>query len=140
MLETFASCGAQSFVITKTKLEWPGHKEVKWGKTYSLDELRQRLPAMVRMSARREEETVPDGRRVSAGENLIMRPFGRNVAFIQLDDLAEEQLDKLRDAACIIHTTSPGNFQAWIAVSGAPEGQGAIEGVYPSRAPSRRGL
>jgi len=28
MLDTFASCGAESFVITKTKLEWPGHKEV----------------------------------------------------------------------------------------------------------------
>jgi hypothetical protein len=32
MLDTFASCGAQSFVVTKTELEWPGHKKVKWGK------------------------------------------------------------------------------------------------------------
>ena len=37
MLDIFASCGAQSFVLTKTELEWPGHKKLKWGKTYSLE-------------------------------------------------------------------------------------------------------
>jgi hypothetical protein len=47
MPDTFASCGARSFVITKTELEWPGHKKVKWGKTYSTEELRQKLPSMV---------------------------------------------------------------------------------------------
>jgi RepB DNA-primase from phage plasmid len=123
MLDTFASCGAESFVITKTRLEWPGHKEVIWGKTYSLDELRAKLPAMVRAAARRTPEIVPGEKKMSAGENLIMRPFGRNTAFIQLDDLAPEQLDRVRDAACIIHATSPGNYQAWIATSGAPEGK-----------------
>ena len=123
MLDTFASCGAESFAITKTKLEWPGHKEVKWGKTYPLDELREKLPAMVRAASRRRPEIVPDERKIWAGENLIMRPFGRNTAFIQLDDLAPDQLGKVRDAACIIHATSPGNYQAWITVSGAPEGK-----------------
>jgi RepB DNA-primase from phage plasmid len=123
MLETFASCGAESFVITKTKLEWPGHKEVLWGHTYSLDELRGKLPAMVRTASRRKLETVPGEREVLAGENLIIRPSGSNVAFIQLDDLAPEQLDKVRDAACIIHATSSGNYQAWIAVTGVPEGK-----------------
>lgn len=123
MLETFASCGAESFVITKTSLEWPGHKKAKWGKTYSLEELRPKLQGMVRTAGRRGEEVLPDGRKVWAGENLIMRPFGRNVAFVQLDDLVPEQLEKVRDAACIIHATSPGNYQAWIAVRGAPEGK-----------------
>jgi hypothetical protein len=122
MLETFASCGAQSFVITKTELEWPGHKKVIWGKTFPLDELREKLPAMVRTAAKRQLVTVPDGRKVSAGENVIIRPLGRNTAFIQLDDLTPEQLGKVRDAACIIHTTSPGNYQAWIAAKGVPEG------------------
>jgi hypothetical protein len=123
MLETFASCGADSFTITKTKLEWPGHKEAKWGKTYSLGELRQKLPQMVRTAGKREEEILPDGRKVWAGENLIMRPIGRKTAFIQLDDLAPDQLDRVRHAACIIHATSPGSYQAWIAVSGVPEGK-----------------
>src|SRR6516162_10058947 len=100
MLGTFASCGAENFVITKTELEWPGHKKVIWGKTYSADELRQTLPAIVRTAARRQPVTVPDGRKIVAGENVIIRPFGRNTAFIQLDDLAPEQLDKVRAAAC----------------------------------------
>ena len=119
MLDTFASCGAESFHITKTKLEWPGHKEVIWGKTFPLEELRAKLPAMVRTAALRRPTIVPDGRKIWAGENLIMRPFGRNTAFIQLDDLAHDQLQQVRDAACIIHATSPGNYQAWIAVTGA---------------------
>jgi len=37
MLDIFASCGAQSFVLTKTELEWEKHKKVKWGKPFSLD-------------------------------------------------------------------------------------------------------
>ena len=48
MLDLFTSVGARSFVITKTELEWPHHKKVKWGKTYSAAELRNLLPAMVR--------------------------------------------------------------------------------------------
>ena len=122
MLDTFAGCGAESFVVTKTELEWPGHKKVIWGKAYSLDELRRKLPAMVRTAADRHPMPLPDGETMMAGENLIMRPFGRN-AFIQLDDLAPEQLSQVREAACIIHATSPGNYQAWIAVSGVPEGK-----------------
>jgi hypothetical protein len=122
MLGTFASCGAENFVITKTELEWPGHKKVIWGKTYSADELRQMLPAIVRTAAKRQPVTGPDGRKIGAGENVIIRPFGRNTAFIQLDDLAPEQLDKVRAAACIIYTTSPGSYQAWIAASNVPEG------------------
>jgi len=127
MHETFASCGAQSFVITKTELEWPGHKKVKWGKTYSTEELREKLPAMVRAAATRRPVMLPDGRRMLAGENLIMRPTGAHTAFVQLDDLQPEQLERLRQAACIIHATSPGNYQAWIAVSGLPEGEGAFK-------------
>src|SRR5579872_3961579 len=96
MHETFASCGAQSFVITKTELEWPGHKKVKWGKTYSTEELREKLPAMVRAAATRRPVMLPDGRRMLAGENLIMRPTGAHTAFVQLDDLQPEQLERLR--------------------------------------------
>ena len=58
-----------------------------------------------------------------AGENLIIRPTGPGVAFVQLDDLNSEQLDRVRPAVFIIHATSPGNHQAWIAVSGLPEGK-----------------
>ncbi len=59
-----------------------------------------------------------------AGENVIIRPMGSGVAFVQLDDLkTQEQIDRVRPATFIIHETSPGNRQAWIAVSGVPEGK-----------------
>jgi hypothetical protein len=48
---------------------------------------------------------------------------GPNVQFVQLDDLSPERLDRVRPAAFIIHSTSPGNHQAWIAVSGLPAGK-----------------
>jgi hypothetical protein len=40
MIEIFASDGAQSFVVTKTDL--------LGGKSYSLSQLREKLPSMVR--------------------------------------------------------------------------------------------
>jgi hypothetical protein len=123
MLDTFASVGAHSFVVTKTELEWPGHKKVKWGKPYSDSELREKLPAMMRTAAIRRPVTLDDGQTVLAGENLIIRPISDHTAFVQLDDLKPDQLDRIRPAVFIIHATSPGNYQGWIAVSGVPEGK-----------------
>jgi hypothetical protein len=43
---------------------------------------------------------------------------------VQLDDLkTQEQIDRVRPAAFIIHETRPGNRRAWTAVSGVPEGK-----------------
>jgi hypothetical protein len=124
MLDIFASCGAQSFVVTKTELEWKGHKKVKWGKPYSLEALREKLPPILRTAAIRRPVTLPEGQQVLAGENVIIRPTGPGVAFVQLDDLkTQEQVECARPAACVIHETSPGNHQAWIAVSGVPAGK-----------------
>src|ERR1700733_8038675 len=122
MVDTFASCGATSFFLTKTELEWPGHKKVKWGKNYSLVALREKLPTIIRTAAIRKPCDLPGGQEMMAGENVIIRPTGQGVAFVQLDDLnTPEQLDRVRPAACIIHATSPRNYQAWVAVSGVPE-------------------
>jgi hypothetical protein len=94
MVDTFASCGATSFVVTKTELEWPDHKKAKWGKDYSLESLREKLPAIVRTAAIRHPVRLPDGQEVMAGENVIIRPTGPDVAFVQLDDLnTTEQLE-----------------------------------------------
>jgi hypothetical protein len=124
MLDIFASCGAQSFILTKTELEWKDHKILKWGKTYSLEELREKLPQILRTAAIRHPATLPSGEQVSAGENVIIRPTGPSVSFVQLDDLkAQEQIDRVRPAAFVIHETSPDNRQAWIAVSGVPAGK-----------------
>jgi len=128
MVDTFASCGANSFVVTKLELEWPGHKKAKWGKHYSLESLREKLPAIVRTAAIRHPMRLPDRQEVMAGENVIIRPTGPNVAFIQLDDLrTPEQLEQVRPAAFIIHATSPGSYQAWLAISGEPEDKEAFK-------------
>jgi RepB DNA-primase from phage plasmid len=111
--------GARDFVVTKTDIE----QCVKWGKHYTAAEVHRQLPAMVRTAAIRRPHHLPSGETVMAGENLIIRPTGPDIAFVQLDDLSAEQLDRVRPAAFIIHATSRGNHQAWIAVSGVPAGK-----------------
>jgi hypothetical protein len=115
--------GARSFVVTKTDI----NQQLIWGKTYPADDLRRLMPAMVRTAAVCKPCPIPDGETVMAGENLIIRPIGPGVAFVQLDDLNAPQLDRIGPAAFIIHATSPGNHQAWIAVSGVPEGKEAFQ-------------
>jgi hypothetical protein len=78
---------------------------------------------MVRTAAELRRHTLPDGQVVSAGENLIVRPTGPEVVFVQLDDIAADQLDRLRPSSCLIIETSPGNHQAWIAVSGVDKAE-----------------
>jgi hypothetical protein len=114
MLDVFTSVGARSFVVTKLTVD----QQIIWGKPYSAVELREKLPAMVRTAAEQKAYALPGGKLVSAGENLIVRPSGPDVIFVQLDDLGTDQLERVRPASCIIVNTSPGNFQAWIAVSG----------------------
>ena len=123
MLDTFTSVGADTFAVTKTDIL----QAVKWGKPYSAAELQERLPAMLRTAAIRRPCKISDTETVMAGENLIIRPTGPGVAFIQIDDLSADQLDHVRPAAFIIHATSPGSHQAWIAVSGLPAGKEAFK-------------
>ena len=49
---------------------------------------------------------------------MIVRPHGPAVTFIQLDDLKAENLARLAPAVFLILETSPGNFQAWVAMRG----------------------
>jgi hypothetical protein len=124
MLDLFASVGANRFYVTKTDvLE---EKTMAWPAT--LARLRETLPAILRVAATRKPcrcRTV-EGTAIMAGENVIIRPMGEATTFIQLDDLSAEVLDRIRPVAFLILATSPGNHQAWIAVSdlrGAPEDQ-----------------
>jgi hypothetical protein len=50
--------------------------------------------------------------------NLTIRPRGRGVRFIQLDDLAADKLPALAAAMFLIIETSPGNHEAWLALPG----------------------
>jgi RepB DNA-primase from phage plasmid len=117
MIDTFASVGASKIHVTKTGI----NGDVQWGKPYSPEDLRKVLPAMLRVAAKLDDCDLLDkaGNVVGharAGGNLMVRPMSETSAFIQLDDLTEAKLDRVRAVAFITVRTSPGNNQAWIAV------------------------
>ncbi len=105
MLEAFASVGATRFDVTWTTRA--GDKE--WFRRgVNLADLRHTLPAML--------DNAPAKQR-----NIIVRPHGAAVTFIQLDDLAPANLARLSPAVFLILETSPANFQAWVAMRGAED-------------------
>jgi hypothetical protein len=71
----------------------------------SLADLARTLPAMLDAATAEQR-------------NLIVRPAGLGVTFLQLDDLAADQLTRLAPAVFLTLETSPGNFQAWLALPG----------------------
>ena len=105
MLDAFASVGASRFDVTWTTRA--GDKE--WFRRgINLPDLTRTMPAMLR--------SAPDMQR-----NIIVRPHGPAVTFIQLDDLKALSLDRIAPAVFLILETSPGNFQAWLAMPGADD-------------------
>lgn len=123
MLDIFTSVGAREFILTRFDIE----KNLTWGKSYTGPELREKLTTIMRLTAMRYPYTLQDGKTVETGDNLAIRPTGPDVNFFQLDDLKEPQLDRLKQAAFLMHETSPGNYQAWIAVSGLPKDKEAVK-------------
>jgi RepB DNA-primase from phage plasmid len=106
MLDAFASIGATHFDLTWTTAA--GNKD-GFRRGVSIGELRHKLPAMI-------------GVATSSQRNVIVRPRGTGrVAFIQLDDLDADKLKPLAPAVFLALETSPGNFQAWVALHGAED-------------------
>jgi RepB DNA-primase from phage plasmid len=102
MLDAFASVGATSFDVTWTTAA--GDKE--WfRRSMSLAELARTLPWMLDDAAGKQR-------------NVIVRPHGPAVTFLQLDDLKAVSLPRLAPAVFLVLQTSPGNFQAWAAIAG----------------------
>ncbi len=102
MLDTFAGVGATRFDVTRTTR---GGNKDWFRRSVSLADLARTLPAMLDTAT-------------AAERNVIVRPHGPGVSFIQLDDLAADQLPRLAPAVFLILETSPGNFQAWLALAG----------------------
>jgi RepB DNA-primase from phage plasmid len=102
MLDTFASVGATRFDVTSTTRA--GEKD--WfRRNVSLADLARILPAML-------DAAIIEQR------NVIVRPHSPGVTFLQLDDLGPDQLPPLAPAVFLTLETSPGNFQAWLALPG----------------------
>ncbi len=101
MLDAFASVGATRFDVTWTTRA--GDKE--WFRRgMGLGDLARALPAMLDSATGKQR-------------NVIVRPHGSAVTFIQLDDLKGENLDRVAPAVFLTLETSPGNFQAWVALA-----------------------
>jgi hypothetical protein len=133
MLDIFASVGADRFHVTWTnsaghprrphglrrrigaRSDWlpqsPGNPD--WLDTVHIEaisfaDIARIVPAML--------ETASIERL-----NLIIRPDGSGVSFLQLDDLSSDKLPPLAPAVFLILETSPGNFQAWLGLPGILE-------------------
>jgi DNA invertase Pin-like site-specific DNA recombinase len=101
MLDTFASVGAMHF--DRTILDIDGQKR-GFRSEQTVRQLRESLPQLIPgLKSRRD--------------SLIVRPVSDTTQLIQLDDLNYEQLKLLAAVSFLILETSPGNHQAWVAVS-----------------------
>ena len=103
MLAAFKSVGAQHFDLTYT--DTAGVK-VGFRSNRPFDALQPALPDILRQSAARQH-------------NVIVRPRSAVATLIQLDDLGQDAAEQLRAVSFLVLCTSPGNHQAWVAVSDA---------------------
>ncbi len=101
MLDAFASVGAERFDLTFTDAagEKAGYRSNR-----SLDELRSTMSTILDEAAERQH-------------NVIVRPRSTSAMLIQLDDLGEDMAARLRPVSFLVLRTSPGNYQAWVAVA-----------------------
>ena len=102
MLDIFASVGATAFNVTWTNLQDQPRRSLKG---ITVAQITRTMPRML-------DAAIADTL------NLIVRPYGPNVWFVQLDDLKAEQLQRLAPRIFLILETSPGNHQAWAALQG----------------------
>jgi hypothetical protein len=103
MLDTFASVGARRFDMTFLNMD--GEKR-GFRPQQSLMQVRNSLPMLMPGLTERQN-------------SLVVRPSSDDVQFIQLDDLNSSMLEHgLKNVPFLTLETSPGNHQAWVAVSG----------------------
>ncbi len=101
MLDTFVGSGANAFDVTFLDID--GEKR-GFRAAQTARQLRTSLPQLMPGLQERQQ-------------NIIVRPRSEKVTFVQLDDLTSQQMQALIPVACLTLETSPGNHQAWVAVS-----------------------
>jgi hypothetical protein len=99
MCDLCASVGATAVDVTWTTSE--GHPR-RYDEAVSLADFARALPAILDNATRQRR-------------NVIIRPHGEGVTLLQLDDLKAHQLPAV---AFVTLETSPGNYQAWLALPG----------------------
>lgn len=109
MLDAFASVGATHFDLTHIDLD--GQKR-GFRPKQTIGQLKNSLPKLFPGAAERRN-------------NIIVRPHSDKTCLVQLDDLDKTGLGRVGEAAFLTLQTSPGNHQAWVAVSGLTDPQNA---------------
>ena len=100
MLDSFARVSATRFDLTLTN---GNGEKVRFRSKVLRDDLRRTLPGLLDEANRQQQ-------------NIIVRPHSSATAFVQLDDLNGDKLDRVLAFAFLALETSPGSFQAWIAL------------------------
>jgi RepB DNA-primase from phage plasmid len=103
LLNAFASVGVKAFDVTLTDLE--GKKLPKgYYCNRSLHQLRHLIGPMLRDATAHQH-------------NVIVRPRQpAHAEIVQLDDLTKPEMRRLGSVSLVVLQTSPGNYQAWVAV------------------------
>ena len=104
MLSAFASVGVKAFDITLIDLN---EEKTGFNSNRSVDSLSRTIGRMLQDADERHH-------------NLIVRPRANGTTLIQLDDLSTEKAGNIAPHAFIVFQTSPGNCQAWVALTDAP--------------------
>jgi hypothetical protein len=107
MLDAFASVGVHRFDVTFLDID--GGKR-GFRKEQTAAQLRNSLPKLLPGLTERRNSLI------IRPENHFQR-LTEMVTLVQLDDLDSAALDRLKDIAFLTLQTSPGNHQAWVAVS-----------------------
>jgi hypothetical protein len=101
MLDAFASVGATHFDVTFLGIEG---KKRGFRPLQSTRQVKHSLSKL--FPGLRERQN-----------SLVVRPHSKTSTIIQLDDLKTATLAPLRGVSFLMLQTSPGNYQAWVAVS-----------------------
>jgi hypothetical protein len=109
MLDAFDSVGATYFDLTHIDID--GQKR-GFRPKQAIGQLKNSLPKLFPGATQRQN-------------NIIVRPHSDITQIVQLDDLDESALRRVGEAAFLTLQTSPGNHQAWVAVSGITDPQDA---------------
>jgi hypothetical protein len=105
MVDALASVGADAFDLTITNVQGDF---VRFHGGRSPSAIRSELPRLL--------ASVTESQ-----HNVIVRPYSRRSRLIQLDDLGRDAVERLRPVAFLGLETSPGNYQAWVALPAAED-------------------
>ncbi len=101
LLEAFTSVGAETFDLTTTTR---AGEKVEFRRLLTTARLSRILGGLLAAAE-------------TAQHNVIVRPYSDRTVLVQLDDLDARDLAKVKPVAFLVLATSPGNHQAWVAVS-----------------------